>query len=181
MVATAAGRVPGAVGVGYLPGMIWSLVLPLALAEPEMIPASEMELVGHPAPPIEAKLADGTSFTLASKHGKTVVVSFWASWCGPCRNELPALSTFAKEHPQFEYVALNVDRDREAAAKFLASVKVELPVAYDPEAISMGAYGVMSMPTMFVVDGKGTLAWQKVGFSQERGLSELAATLGVAK
>lgn len=161
--------------------MIWSFLLPAALAAPEMIPESAMELVGHPAPPIEAKLADGSSFTLASKAGKTVVISFWASWCGPCRNELPALSAFAKEHPQFQYVALNVDRDRAAAEKFLTSVKVELPIAYDPEAISMGAYGVMSMPTMFVVDDKGMLAWQKIGFNQERGLSELAATLGVAK
>lgn len=161
--------------------MIWSFLLPAALATPEMIPESAMELVGHPAPPIEAKLADGSAFTLASKSGKKVVISFWASWCGPCRNELPALSTFAKEHPQFQYIALNVDRDRAAAEKFLSAVQVDVPIAYDPEAISMGAYGVMSMPTMFVVDEKGMLAWQKIGFNQERGLSELAATLGVDK
>lgn len=157
------------------------LLLPLlsasALAAPEMIPAEAMEVVGHPAADLVVALRDGGTFSLAEQRGRPVVVSFWASWCGPCRAELPALTAFAKERPDVTFLALNVDRDRADAEKFLAAVAVGVPVAFDPEATTMGAYGVMSMPTSFLIDAKGVVRWQRVGFNREKGMSELQAAL----
>jgi thiol-disulfide isomerase/thioredoxin len=147
------------------------------MATPEMIPAEAMEDVGHLASDFEAPLRDGGTFKLSEHHGRTVVLSFWASWCGPCRQELPDLSKWAKTHPNVEVVAVNVDRDRTDAEKFLSAVDIELPVAFDSESIALGEYGVVSMPTMFVVDPKGTLVFKHTGYSKENGFKELEGAL----
>lgn len=159
---------------------MWTLALLLnapALAAPEMIPAEAMEVVGHEGSDFDLPLRDGGNFKLSDQKGRLVVVSFWASWCGPCRLELPALSAFAAKHPEVRVIAVNVDKERAAADRFLSNLDVKLPIAYDPDAIALGAYAVTSMPTMFIVDRKGQVAWQKVGFGAEKGLSELESTL----
>ena len=75
-------------------------------------------------------------------------------------------------------VAVNVDRERPPAEKFLSRVRFDLPVAFDPDAVQLGRYGVISMPTMFLFDGSGNLAWQHTGYSKERGFTELDKALG---
>lgn len=155
---------------------LW-LVASIALAAPEMIPETPPDLTGRTAPPIEAPLLDDGAFSLEAHRGKPVVLSFWASWCGPCRYELPALEAFVKEHPDVVAVAVNVDRKPEDAKRFLARLGVDLPVVLDPEARIMGTYQVASMPTMFLVDPHGTIKLVKVGFNREKGLTELEPLL----
>lgn len=149
----------------------------LALAAPEMIPEVDAEVVGRTAPEIELQRLDGVPFSLQALRGKTVVLSFWASWCGPCRKELPALSELQKKRSDVVIYAVNVDRERAMAEAFLRQVQFELPIVWDNESLAMGQYNVMSMPTMFVIDSKGTVKWAKTGFSQEKGLVELEAIL----
>jgi thiol-disulfide isomerase/thioredoxin len=156
-----------------------------ALAEPEMIPLEVFEQArsrtpGAEASAVEIPLRDGGTFQLAQHQGSPVLLTFWASWCGPCRLELPALSAWSQQHPEVHVVAVNVDRTRPPAERFLQSVRVGLPVAFDPEAKHLGQYGAISMPTMFLFDGRGQLAWQHTGYSQEKGFAELEqALLGV--
>lgn len=151
-----------------------------ANAAPEMIPVEVFEAARAPAvrEAIELPLKDGGTFRLAEQAGSKVILAFWASWCAPCRLELPALSVWSKEHPDVRVVAVNVDRARPPADRFLNAVKFDLPVAFDPDANHLGQYGVSSMPTMFLFDRTGTLAWQHTGYSQETGFSELDAALG---
>jgi thiol-disulfide isomerase/thioredoxin len=153
----------------------------VAFAEPEMIPMSALDVVGQPAPPIELTLDDGTKWNLAKQKGKLVVVSFWASWCGPCQRELPALTEWAKTRPDVEFIAVNVDRKKSDALPFLKKVKVGLPIGYDNDAQAVGQYSVMSMPTTFVIDKKGRVHAKKVGYSEERGFTELGKYLDEAK
>ncbi|MCB9662735.1 MAG: TlpA family protein disulfide reductase [Alphaproteobacteria bacterium] len=157
--------------------LLLSLVLSAAQAAPEMIPLEEVDLVGRTAPELSLPLRGGGSFDLAQARGKPVVLSFWASWCGPCRQELPALSDLASRRDDVTIVAVNVDRESKDAERFLSQVRVDLPVALDPEATALGAYEVASMPTTFVVDRNGTLKWRKVGYSSDNGLDELIAVL----
>jgi thiol-disulfide isomerase/thioredoxin len=152
---------------------------PSAFAAPELIPESEMELVlvGRTAPDFEAQQADGTPFRLSDTRGKPVLLTFWASWCGPCRAELPDLSTYQQAHPELAIYAVNVDRERRKADAFLRQVRFELPIVWDNNSEAMGQYDVLSMPTMFLLDANGTLKWTKTGYSRERGFTELDAAL----
>lgn len=155
---------------------LW-LAATLAWAAPEQIPETPPDLTGRTAPPIEAQLLDGGTFSLEAHRGRPVVLSFWASWCGPCRFELPALDAFVDAHPEITAVAVNVDRDPEDAKRFLSRIDVDLPVVLDPEARIMGSWQVASMPTMFVVDPHGTVQLVKVGFNREKGLVEVERAL----
>lgn len=149
-----------------------------ALAAPEMIPDTPLDLVGRTAPDFTAQTQDGAEFKLESTRGKTVILSFWASWCGPCRQELPALDVLAKQRPDLAIYAVNVDRTQADAARFLQRVQFDLPIVWDNNAEALGQYDVMSMPTMFLVDGNGTVKWRKTGFSTQNGLKELEEQLG---
>jgi len=155
----------------------------LAFAAPELIPEDVWtakvgaNATGGPAVAVNLPLRDGGTFKTADAHGKPLVLSFWASWCGPCRKELPALGEFKKSHPEVSFLAVNVDRDRSAAEGFLSKVSVDLPVAFDPDAKALGQYGVTSMPTLFLIDKQGHLVWKHVGFSPEKGFTELEAAL----
>ncbi|MCA9566607.1 MAG: TlpA family protein disulfide reductase [Myxococcales bacterium] len=157
---------------------MWMALGALALAAPEMIPENDVDLVGRTAPSFTAQSDDGAEFTLDSTRGKTVVLSFWASWCGPCRLELPALAALQKERDDIVIYAVNVDRTRQDAKKFLSSVSFDLPIVWDNRAEALGQYDVMSMPTMFLIDRNGTVKWRKTGFSRENGLKELEEQLG---
>jgi len=148
-----------------------------AFAAPEMIPEKQFDLLGRTAPTFEAKTFEGAEFSLEALRGKTVVLSFWASWCTPCRRELPALSALQKQRDDVVIYAVNVDRQRPPAEKFLRQVKFDLPVVWDNQSLAMGQYNVLSMPTMFVVDKQGTIKFSKTGFSTEKGLTELVAAL----
>ncbi len=148
-----------------------------ALGAPEMIPEQEVTLVGRTAPDFTAETDDGKTVKLSDTRGKTVVLAFWASWCGPCRLELPALAELQKKRDDVTIYAVNVDRDRAAAARFLQRVHFDLPIWWDNDAEALGLYDVMSMPTMFLLDENGTVKWRKTGFSKQNGLRELEAQL----
>ncbi len=149
----------------------------IAFAAPEMIPEKSVDLLGRTAPTFEAQTFDGQAFSLDQLRGKTVVLSFWASWCSPCRLELPALSQLQKERDDVVIYAVNVDKERAPAEKFLRQVAFDLPMVWDNESRAMGQYNVLSMPTMFVVDAQGTVKFSKTGYSREKGLAELIAVL----
>lgn len=159
---------------------MWTLLLTwlvAAQASPEMIPLEEVDLVGRTAPAFELEMLGEGTFRLEDQRGRKVILSFWASWCGPCRDELPALSELARERPELAIFAVNVDRDPAAARRFLSQVQVDLPVVWDPESLALGQYEVLSMPTMFLLDENLTVKFRKTGFSRESGLADLKAAL----
>ena len=145
----------------------------LLFAQPEMIPVEDTDLKGRAAPGFSLPLFEGGVVDLEKLRGKPVVLSFWASWCGPCRFELPELSRIQPMYPDVHFLAVNVDREKRAAQKFLSRVQFSLPIAWDNEAMILGEYSVISMPTMILIDKKGTVQYIKVGYSREKKLVEL--------
>lgn len=127
-------------------------------------------LLHKPAPDFSLPALDGHLVSLAAERGKRkVVVSFWASWCGPCRMELPVLRSFYqrthKPDADFEIVAISLDTDRDAARRMANELKLPFPVVLDPAQKSAAAYGVWGIPAIFIVDKSGRVTYGGSGFN----------------
>jgi len=111
--------------------------------------------------------ATGSPKTLAGFKGKTVVLNLWATWCAPCREEMPSLDRLQKQmgSETFEVVALAIDRTgTEAAGKFLKSINVEnLKLFADPTTKSGTALRVLGMPTTILINSEGKEAGRLSG------------------
>jgi thiol-disulfide isomerase/thioredoxin len=102
-------------------------------------------------------------------RGSVVYVDFWASWCVPCRQSFPWMVNLLHEYGDrgLQVVAINVDRDRAAADKFLEDAHASLPIVYDPAGKLAKLYDLQVMPTSLVYGRDGVLRLRKDGFSPE--------------
>src|SRR5216117_2392824 len=94
---------------------------------------------------------------LSKYKGSVVMLNFWASWCGPCRSEMPLMDQIYKKYAAAGFVLLgvNVDTDSSDAQKFLSQVSVSFPIAYDRENKVSKIYDVAAMPSTVFIDRKG--------------------------
>jgi len=127
------------------------------------------QLLRKPAPDFTLQSLDGRAVSLGDFRGKkNVVVSFWASWCGPCRMEIPSLRAFYQQNHKadadFEFVAVSIDDDRSAAEQYAATAKMPFPVLLDAAKKASDAYGVESIPQLFVIDKNGTVTYGVTGY-----------------
>jgi len=114
------------------------------------------------APDFELVTLDGDTVRLSSLRGKTVVLNFWASWCGPCRVEIPQFSSFAEAHPEVPVLGIATDGtpgELKAASKKLG---ITYPVLR-ADAATVRAYGVDTLPTTVIVGPEGTVAAAHAG------------------
>jgi len=139
-------------------------------------------LTGKPAPEFALPALDGRSVSLAGFRGKNVVLSFWASWCGPCRMEAPVLRTFYQRTHNadagYELLAISLDNTREAAQDAATELKLPFPVLLDSSGIVSHQYGVEGIPTLMVIDKAGIVRYSTVGFDMTMGIM-LAQQLGI--
>lgn len=114
--------------------------------------------------------------TLRQFAGRPVVVNFWASWCTPCRNEMPVLEA-ASRHARDEvaFLGIDVNDTRSDAAAFVARVKVTYPIAYDPSGATTGPYGLFGLPTTVFVNRSGTIVGTHAGAFDARTLAAALA------
>ena len=131
-----------------------------------------------PAPPIEAPTLDGGKFSLAAARGQVVFVNFWATWCAPCREEMPSMVRLGREleraHPgKFRMVAISVDDGPGPIGEFFAGPPPPgLVIALDPDQLLTRAYyctgrgrcpDQMKFPETYVVDQSGRLVAYVIG------------------
>ncbi len=124
-------------------------------------------LLGTTAPAASGPLlgTKGATFNLRSDRGHVVVLNFWASWCGPCRVEAPALSTFAwqERHRGVDVVGVVFDDTVAAASAFARYYGSLYPSLVDPGGVIANRYGVTSPPTTYVIDARGIVAATLLG------------------
>lgn len=115
--------------------------------------------IGRPAPALEATFADGRAWSLADQRGKVVIVNFWATWCGTCRAEMPALDAFYRAHRDegLEVVGIDLDDadDANEAAKVMSAFAYPSASIHDARAQGYGR--LWRLPLSFIVDRDGTL------------------------
>lgn len=120
------------------------------------------------------RLLDGSRTTLAELRGQVVVVNFWASWCAPCRRELPRLDALHRElgAQGVRVLAVSIDVDAENAARFVKAGRLSLPVAHDGPAGLARALDLRHVPATVVLDREGRIAWS-TGRSDDAALAAL--------
>ncbi len=138
-------------------------------------------VVGAVFPGIEGKALDGTAVSSAALKGKVVLVDFWATWCPPCREEIPnVLAAYEKFHAKgFEVLAVSLDRDDAELKKFIAEKKLPWPQIYDGAEALAEKFAIEAIPTTFLVGADG-----KIVATELRGdalAKTLEALLGTAK
>lgn len=121
---------------------------------------------GKAAPEVTGQDVSGRPVSLAALRGKVVIVDFMASWCGPCKEELPLLNQLYLKHRAAGLVVLgiSVDEKAENLQKFLKQVPVTFSVLHDAAHKAAGSYSPSRMPSSFIVDKKGVVRYVHGGF-----------------
>jgi cytochrome c biogenesis protein CcmG, thiol:disulfide interchange protein DsbE len=134
------------------------IVAALALLALQLTPHAIAEAL-RPAPPLSATLLDGRSFTLHQVAGKVLIVNFWATWCAPCREEMPALEAFRSKHRGrgIEVLAISMDEPRNLAAVRNTLQAYGFEAALSAQTSYEGYGRIWRLPTTFVVDREGRL------------------------
>ena len=113
--------------------------------------------VAEAAPDFTLKALDGTNLRLAEQRGEIMLINFWASWCGPCIQEMPQLDKLAQKYQPLgvQVWGINVENDSSAAKAYLSKVSVDFPILFDQDNSVSKAYQVEAMPTTVILDKDG--------------------------
>lgn len=129
--------------------------------------ASTRVEVGAPAPDYRAVSIEGDSVSLADHRGRVVLFNVWATWCHPCRAEIPELRELHAKHQDrgFEVVGVSVDASGADAAirSFMDDFEMHYPVWRDPDERVSARFLVFGVPATFLIDREGILRWRKIG------------------
>jgi len=149
----------------------WFLVF-LGLSVLGLLPACERQAgvpeeaeVGRPAPDFTLIDTAGKTWHLAELEGKLVFINFWATWCPPCRSELPSMETLAREKAEagFQMLTILVKDEPAKAVELARKLGLTFPVLIDPQNATSKAYGITGVPETFIVGPDGVLRDKVVG------------------
>lgn len=121
---------------------------------------------GSPAPAFQLHSAASTDLSLSDLKGQVVLINFWASWCGPCRQEMPVLEQLYKKYKSagFTLLGVNVEPKSADAEGFLKSTPVSFPILFDPDSKVSKLYEVSGMPSTVILDRNGKVRYIHHGY-----------------
>jgi cytochrome c biogenesis protein CcmG, thiol:disulfide interchange protein DsbE len=131
-------------------------------------------VVGHPAPDFTLTMVNGETFALSDHRGTPVVLNFWATWCPPCRAELPELEAASRRY-QGQVVIVGVDQAEPASTvqAFAQQMGLTFPLPLDTSAQVSRLYRVRSLPTTYFIDREGIIREMQIGALTEATLAQL--------
>ena len=123
---------------------------------------------GYPAPDFKLNTLDGKSVQLSTYKGKKVILNFWASWCSPCKTEMPVMEEFFQENKEKDIVLLSVnltkeDQSKKAVKQFADRLNLSFPIPLDEKGEVSDLYQVITIPTTYFIDEKGILQQKVIG------------------
>ena len=118
------------------------------------------------APDFALQMRGGEELSLAEHHGQVVMINFWATWCGPCREEMPHLEALYQRYHSlgFTLLGVNVEEDSENASAWLQETPVSFPILFDTENIVTELYDVVAMPSTVLIDREGNRRFVHHGY-----------------
>lgn len=145
------------------------LIMLAALMLASATPLARALEVGTAPPDFSLTTLDGKKVSLASLRGKVVIVDFWASWCAPCKEEMPVLESLYKRFGSkgLVVVGVSVDNDRKNAKTFIDGMKVSFPIVHDADKSVAGKFKPPRMPTSYVIDKAGKVRFVHAGFRKD--------------
>ncbi len=140
-------------------------------------------LAGKTAGDFKLKAMDGKEFSLQALHGKPVLLDFWATWCGPCRADMPALEKIYADYRErgLVMIGMNVGEDQETVSKFLQQTKLSYPIVLAGQMETLESYSVTAFPTVVLIDRDGKIALYHVGSGGEVEVRAALEKLGLSK
>ena len=142
------------------------------MAKEKMLASLKKEMINMPAPQFKLKDVDGKDISLTDYKGKTVVVDFWATWCGPCKRSFPGMKSLIEKYAQNQNVKFlfvdtfeRVDNKKQNAVDYLKSSGYPFHVLLDENNQVSQEYKVSGIPTKFIVDKTGNIRFKSVGFA----------------
>ena len=168
----------------FIPLLLLGLGLTLIAASIYFIlrdPAPQTDLaavpvkVNYPAPELTLTDTRGNSSSLAAYRGQVVLINLWATWCPPCKEEMPALESFYRKHKadDFSIVAINDGDSASDVIQFVEEYRLTFPVWLDPTYIATEqAFKTMNLPSSFVINREGTIVLSWVGGINAKTLEE---------
>ena len=139
-------------------------------------------LTGQPAPDFALKSSTGENMRLSEYRGDVVMINFWATWCGPCRQEMPLLDELYDRYERvgFNLLGVNIDDDSSRAMDMVRELGVSFPVLFDNRKEVSKMYDVDAMPVTVLVDREGNVRFVHQGYKpgyEEKYLDQVRALL----
>ena len=121
---------------------------------------------GSPAADVAVRTLDGKTVSLSQFKGKVVMLNFWATWCPPCREEMPSMDALHqkfKDNPDFVLLPVSIDEEAQTVGEFMKRNNYTMPVYHDPNKDAGSVYGITGVPETFIIDKKGVIAEKVIG------------------
>jgi thiol-disulfide isomerase/thioredoxin len=166
-------------GIMIVFGFSGTIKLPLSggLKGSEDVPSP---FVGAPAPNFELQTLSGSQISLSDLKGKVVLLNFWATWCVPCRQEMPLLQDRAISYPsRLVVLGINYDEPANLVQDYVTSLKISFPILMDPGSKVQALYRVRGYPTTVIVDGQGIIRFFHIGELSDTILDDYLKQLGI--
>jgi thiol-disulfide isomerase/thioredoxin len=157
------------------------IVVLAAVARFAVLPRLHRDVVQAPTVSLAA-LDGGRRFDLARHRGRLVFLDFWATWCAPCKDSIPLVQRFRRDHPGVDVVSVDVGEPPAFVRTYAAKLKMA-EVVLDPDETVAHAFGVSGYPTLVAIDGTGRVRARWVGFDPniEREMADAAAAYGAPR